>query len=63
MALAPGLSNFRKRDLAQAIEVLQKAGLEIARIEIERGKLIVFAGKPGEEPQPVNDNPWKNAHL
>jgi hypothetical protein len=60
---APGFSNFRKRDLEQAIAVLQKAGIEIARIEIERGKLIVFAGKPGEPPQPVNDNPWKSAHL
>jgi hypothetical protein len=54
-------ANFRKRDLEVALETIRKAGLEIARIEIERGRLILIAGKPGEPPQPVN--PFDGAEL
>jgi hypothetical protein len=57
-----GLATFRKRDLEQAVAILQKAGLEIARVEIERGKVVIHAGKPGELPT-ARPNAFDNAEL
>jgi hypothetical protein len=38
---------FKKRDVRRAVEAFREAGLEIARVEIDKdGKIIVVAGKP-----------------
>lgn len=40
--------NFRKRDLTAALDCIRKSGVEIKRIEIEGGKLVIVTGKPEE---------------
>jgi hypothetical protein len=41
-----GLQIFKQTDLLRAIKTFQKAGLSIARAEIDRdGKIIVVAGE------------------
>ena len=43
---------FRQRDLRLAVATARAAGLDIARLEIDRdGKIVVVTGKP-----PVNDD-------
>lgn len=53
--------SFKKMDLQRAIEASRKAGLEIARVEIEpaTGKITVVAGKAITE-KPANDDGWKD---
>jgi hypothetical protein len=44
--MSKGLQIFKQTDLLRAIRTFQKAGLSIARAEIDRdGKIIVVAGE------------------
>lgn len=50
------MSRLRKRDLATAIEAVQEAGCEIARVEIETdGRIVVVTGNPLGPAAPTND--------
>jgi hypothetical protein len=56
-----GLQTYKQTDLLRAIRTFQKAGLSIARAEIDRdGKIIVVAGeaKSTDENRMTNANPW-----
>jgi hypothetical protein len=56
-----GLQIFKQTDLLRAIRTFQKAGLSIARAEIDRdGKIVVVVGegKPADENRMTNANPW-----
>jgi hypothetical protein len=56
-----GLPIFKQTDLLSAIRTFQKAGLSIARAEIDRdGKIVVTVGegKPADENRMTNANPW-----
>ena len=56
-----GLQIFKQTDLLRAIRTFQKAGLSIARAEIDRdGKIVVTVGegKPADENRMTNANPW-----
>jgi hypothetical protein len=56
-----GLQIFKQTDLLHAIRTFQKAGLSIARAEIDRdGKIVVVVGegKPVDENRMTNANPW-----
>jgi hypothetical protein len=45
-----GSSLFRVRDVTRAVRGLTKAGVGVARVEIEKdGRIIVVAGKPTAE--------------
>ena len=46
--MSRGACTFRQRDVAAAIKAARDAGVEVARVEIDRkdGKIIVIAGKP-----------------
>ena len=47
-----GLQIFKQTDLLRAIKTFQKAGLPVARAEIDRdGKIIVVTGSPSEQIQ------------
>jgi hypothetical protein len=51
-----GLQIFKQTDLLRAIRTSQKAGLSIARVEIDRdGKIVVVVGESRQE-SAGNDN-------
>jgi hypothetical protein len=51
--MSRGTCTFRQRDVAAAIKAARDAGVEVARIEIDKnGKIVVIAGKSnGSEPE------------
>jgi hypothetical protein len=51
---------YAKRDLAAAVDVARKAGIEIRRIEIEGGKVTIVMGPPDPETGP---NPFDGAEF
>jgi hypothetical protein len=61
--LARGNCTFRQRDIKAAIKAVMAAGVDIARVEVDKdGKIIVVTGKadhvPGERTE--GSNPWDN---
>jgi hypothetical protein len=59
--MARGSSTFRQRDVTAAIKAARAAGVEVARVEVDKdGKIVVITGKPdeAEPPQEQADNPW-----
>ena len=56
-----GLQIFKQTDLLRAIRTSQKAGLSIARVEIDRdGKIVVVVGE-GKTVQENTANEWDGA--
>jgi len=56
-----GLQIFKQTDLLRAIRTSQKAGLSIARVEIDRdGKIVVVTGE-GKTVQESTVNEWEGA--
>jgi len=58
MARAP--STFRQADITKAVKAVRSAGVDIARIEIDKaGKIVIIAadanGQPGES---TEGNEW-----
>ena len=54
--MSKGLQIFKQTDLLRAIRTFQKAGLSIARAEIDRdGKIIVVTGSNSEQIQQQQD--------
>jgi hypothetical protein len=53
-------SNFKKTDVTRATKAVLAAGIEIARVEIERdGRIIVVPGKPQEPTEEGSEgNEW-----
>jgi hypothetical protein len=59
--MSKGMQIFKQTDLLRAIRTSQKAGLSIARVEIDRdGKIVVVVGegKSTDEKRMTNANPW-----
>jgi hypothetical protein len=49
--MARGPCTFRQQDVTRLLRAAEAAGVEIARIEIDRdGKIIVVTGKPEAAP-------------
>jgi hypothetical protein len=56
-----GLQIFKQTDLLRAIKTFQKAGLPVARAEIDRdGKIVVVVGE-GKTIQESTVNEWDDA--
>jgi hypothetical protein len=57
--LGRGSCIFKQRDLTKAVKAVAAAGLEIARVEVDReGKIIIVAGKPAPERGASDKNEW-----
>jgi hypothetical protein len=61
MARAP--STFRQQDVTRAIKAAAAAGVDIARIEIDKaGKIVIIAatgaGPKEDAAKNINSNPW-----
>ena len=53
--MSRGAQTFTQNDVTKACKGAVKAGLEIQRVEIEAGKIVIFAGKP---PDAKSANEW-----
>jgi len=52
---------FRQSDVTRALKAARQAGIEIARVEIDKdGKIVVVAGKPQDVPRDDDNehNEW-----
>ena len=61
--MARGACTFRQRDVTAAIKAVRAAGVEVARVRVDKdGAIVVEAGRP--EPTEVDDrqsNEWDDA--
>jgi hypothetical protein len=54
MARAP--STFRQQDVTRAVKAVVAAGVDIARVEIDRaGKIVIVTGRPLEATNPQDE--------
>ncbi|WP_375791082.1 hypothetical protein ACE102_03070 [Bradyrhizobium sp. vgs-9] len=44
---------FRQADVTKAVKAVVAAGVQVARVEIEPGKIIVIAGKAEQDAAPL----------
>jgi len=60
--MSRGACTFRQRDVEAAVRAVRDAGVEVARVEVDKeGKIVVIAGKPnGAEPKAKQEgaNEW-----
>jgi hypothetical protein len=50
---------FTKSEVAAALKAALDAGMEVERVEIgKNGKIIIYAGKPGEANSEAEKNEW-----
>jgi hypothetical protein len=56
--MSRGTQTFRQGDVTKALKGAQNAGLEVQRVEIEAGKIVVFAGKPDQRSEGRSANEW-----
>ncbi|RXG84284.1 hypothetical protein [Bradyrhizobium vignae] len=47
--MSRGRQLFRQADVTKAIKAAVAAGLPVARVEIEGGRIIVIAGRPEQD--------------
>ena len=48
-------AHIKQGDVTKAIKGAVNAGLSVKRVEIEGGKIIVFAGRPDDGPTSTNE--------
>jgi hypothetical protein len=53
--MSRGAHKFKQGDVTKAIRGAVNAGLSVQRVQIEDGKIIVFAGRPDDR---VQINEW-----
>jgi hypothetical protein len=50
--MARDCCTFRQRDVTRAVKAVVAAGVEVARVEVDKeGRIVVVAGKPPEAPR------------
>ncbi len=59
--MSRGPSTFRKRDMTRAVKAVVAAGLDVARVEVDKtGRFVIIAGKPGES-MSGEESSWEKA--
>ena len=55
-----GPQKFTESELTRALKAARKAGIEVARFEIDNDgkRIVVFAGKATDAGQEIGHNPW-----
>lgn len=54
-----GPCKFRQRDVTKAVRAVVAAGVQVARVEVDKdGRIVVIAGKSESNPA---SNPWDEA--
>jgi hypothetical protein len=57
--MARAALTFRQADITRAVRAVTKAGISIARVEVDKtGKIVVVAGEPGKNPTAADRNEW-----
>jgi hypothetical protein len=61
--MARGHCTFRQSDVTKAVKAVVAAGLEVARVEVDKdGRIVVVAGNPAhDECGAVHKNEWDAA--
>jgi hypothetical protein len=53
--MSRGAHSFKQGDVTKAVKGMVEAGVNVARVEIALGRIIVFAGEP-EAAAPLTDD-------
>jgi hypothetical protein len=54
--MARGKLSFKERDLRRALRAVEKEGISMQRVEIDReGKIIIIPGSPGQHQDEANE--------
>jgi hypothetical protein len=55
-----GSHTFKQTDITRAVKAMNAAGLEVARVEVDKeGKIAIIAGKPEQQiPKIGEGNEW-----
>jgi hypothetical protein len=57
--MSRGAYTFKQTDVIRVLKAAKMAGIEVARVEIDRdGKISVVTGKSQEQAQAGTDNEW-----
>jgi hypothetical protein len=53
--MSRGVQAFKRTDVTKAIKGAMNAGLAVKCVEIEAGKIVVFASRPDKPSSPANE--------
>jgi hypothetical protein len=58
-SMARGTCTFKQADVTKAVRAVVAAGVEVARVEVDReGRIIVVTGKPKPDGGSREENEW-----
>ena len=58
--MSRGPQKFRKRDVTRALQAAAGAGFDVARVEIQQGKIVLFAANQNEDEAAEDGGPtWE----
>jgi hypothetical protein len=57
--MSRGPRTFKQTDVTRAVRAVVAAGVEVARVEVDKsGRIVVIAGKPGPNEASQGGNEW-----
>lgn len=62
--MSRGRCTFRQSDATKLVKAVVAAGIEVARVEVDKeGKIVVFVGKSGETSEATDLDAWIAKHA
>jgi len=58
--MSKAASSFRRTDVKRAVQAVESAGVKIGRIELEKGKIVIFPATE-QSTKVINAEEWKVA--